>query len=45
MTNMEIEKNTIDDVMRAVFENILSDGVPVETTRGPTKRFWVHTSF
>lgn len=34
---MEIEKNTIDDVMRAVFENILSDGVPVETTRGPTK--------
>ncbi|EAO9156929.1 thymidylate synthase [Salmonella enterica subsp. enterica serovar Muenchen] len=37
MTNMEIEKNTIDDVMRAVFENILSDGVPVETTRGPTK--------
>lgn len=34
---MEIEKNTIDDVMRAVFENILSDGVHVETTRGPTK--------
>ncbi|MBY5172744.1 thymidylate synthase [Klebsiella variicola] len=37
MTNMEIEKNTIDDVMRTVFENILSDGVTVETTRGPTK--------
>ncbi|WP_313327616.1 thymidylate synthase [Enterobacter oligotrophicus] len=34
---MEIEKNTIDDVMRTVFENILSDGVTVETTRGPTK--------
>jgi len=35
--NMEIEKNTIDDVMRAVFESILRDGVLVETTRGATK--------
>lgn len=34
---MEIEKNTIDDAMRAVFESILKNGVPVETTRGPTK--------
>lgn len=34
---MEIEKDTIDDAMRAVFENILKDGVIVETTKGVTK--------
>ncbi|MBC3211964.1 thymidylate synthase [Serratia fonticola] len=34
---MEIEKNTIDDVMRSVFEAILSEGMDVQTSRGLTK--------
>lgn len=37
LINMEIEKDTIDDAMRAVFESILKDGVHVETTKGLTK--------